>query len=308
MRGQNLFLLIARIPPVVMLALISVLALAATFLVQQELSKKDDAIKAEKLKAAHKETCTVLLAKTEIPEGAIITADLVIPREVDARTVPLGSLKQASEVVGLISKVSIRQGEPFLSQLLAYPQKATGFEAKIPSGYRAVTFPVDASTGVAGFLSPDCRVDILSQSGSGFEGKVIPILSDVRVVAVGHIYKKSAGDSEAHPTDSVTVAVLPQDGAKIIKAMSAGKLYCLLRNQIDRTPLAVKDISSVLPRARESQVFQQELSTNLPPPVLPAVPQLHSNASDSSGSANGPRLHNVDIWQAAKKDEQSFSH
>jgi Flp pilus assembly protein CpaB len=136
--------------------------------------------------------------------------------------------------------------------------------------------------------------------GSGAESKTMPILSDVHVVAVGQTYKKTAGQTEAQPTSSVTVEVQPADGGKLINAMAAGKLYCLMRNQSDHAPITVRDISGSLNK-KASQSTPSELSvlpttslqeTKLPPPPPP----------DSSAAVQDPR-HSIQLWSANKKDE-----
>ncbi len=60
---------------------------------------------------------------------------------------------------------------------------------------RALTFGVDNNSGVAGFVNPDSRVDIIAMVGTGADTKAAPILSDVEVIAVGQLYQKSPGQS-----------------------------------------------------------------------------------------------------------------
>lgn len=304
MSGRNLFLLASRIPPKLMLLIVTSLALCASFLVQQEMSKKDSLLKQQQLAANQKETGPLLVAARDIPEGATISADALEVKTVETTKIPVGALSDSAGAVGLLARMPIHAGDTVLSQSLKFPERAKGFEAKIKAGYRAITFPVDASTGVAGFLTPDCHVDILAQMGSGAESTAAPILSDVQVVAVGTIYKKTPGSEDAQPTSSVTVAVQPKEAAKLINAMAAGKLYCLMRSQNDHSPLAVKDVSKIVPSSSSKTESYSEI-TAMPsmPTTLPTPPPVLDTPEE------GPAAHpayNVDAWSANKKENVSF--
>lgn len=300
MAGQNFFLLISRIPPKYMLVLVSALALGAGAMVHNQVQTNNERLAEAENKARHREMSSLVVASREIPEGSTITADALQVQTVESGKIPLGALTNGNEAVGLQLRTSVHAGEPLLSQSLRSPERPQGFEEKIKPGYRAITFPVDASTGVAGFLTPDCRVDILAQIGGGMEAKTIPILSDVHVVAVGQTYKKVQGQDEAQPASSVTVEVQPIDGGKLINAMAAGKLYCLMRNQQDHSPLAVRDISSSISKIKSTPQEPSEL-TALPkaPDPAPVLPPLQIPATEEQ------RLHNIELWSASKKDQQT---
>jgi len=302
MRGQNLALLIARIPPKVMLVAVTTLAIGAAVLVESEIQKKEQLLKNAQAKNDVKEMGQLLVAVKDIPEGTPISADQVRVDAVERSRIPVGALQDSGAAVGLQARASIHAGDCILSQSLQYQHAAAGFEAKIPSGYRAITFPVDATTGVAGFLQPDCHVDILAQTGSGVEAKATPILSDVQVVAVNQTYQKKAGVDEAQAsTNCVTVAVQPKDGQKLINAMSSGKLYCLMRNQRDHSPLAVRDISTVFPKGKTDQSSASEISS-IPPMPMPPSPVVHESALAKT-TPLPPVLHSIDQWSASKRDE-----
>lgn len=304
MLGRNTYLLIARIPPKVMLMGITSLALAAGVLVESEMQKKDKQLANEQREKAHKAFCPLLVASRDIPEGAPIGADALRVDSIESGRIPVGALQEAGSALGMQAKFAIHAGDSILSQNLQLPRRPQGFAAKIRSGYRAITFPVDASTGVAGFLAPDCRVDILAQTGMGTDAKAVPILSDVQVVAVGQTYEKKTGQDEAQPTSCVTVAVLPGDGQKLINAMSSGKLYCLMRNQVDHAPLAVRDISSAFAKAKSTQAGEVELSSIPPAPALPSVVAPPAGGSKALELPSVP--HYVDIWSANRKNPLSF--
>ncbi len=303
MGGPNLYLLAARIPPKLMLLVVLALALGASFLVQTELNNKEAKLRQEKVRLSKKEMASVLVASRDIAENALITADAVELKSIESSKVPINSLSTEGGAIGLKARVPISAGECILSQSVKVQEQAKGFEAKIRPGYRAITFPVDSSTGVAGFINPDSYVDILSQTGSGAESAAIPILSDVQVVAVGQTYKKQAGVEDAQPSSCVTVSVSPRDAGKLINAMATGKLYCLMRNQNDHSPLAVKDISRMIPSGKPHTDVELTSVPSLPLPQNPLPPPVMQAQDDASAEQ---RIHNVDTWAASKKDAVQF--
>lgn len=299
MSGPNLLLMVSRIPPKFMLCLVTLLAVGAGVMVQSSMHKSDEELARIKESLNRKVEGQMLVAARDIPEGETISADALTVKNVDVNKIPAGALTSQGEALGLQARTSIHAGDSLMSQFLRFPEKAQGFEAKIKPGYRAITFPVDTSSGVAGFLTPDCRVDILAQMGGGAESKTLPILSDVHVVAVGTTYKKVPGQTEAQPTSSVTVEVQPTDGGKLINAMAAGKLYCLMRNQSDHAPITVRDISSTMAK-RTTQGSPSELSVL---PTSSSLPERLPELPPAGQATVLDRQHSIQMWNANHKDE-----
>jgi len=176
---------------------------------------------------------------------------------------------------------------------------SVGFESKIHEGQRAVTFAVDNQSGVAGFVAPGSHVDIIGIVGNGSTTKALPILSDVEVVAVGGNFQKSSGASAAVPASSVTVALSPEDSNKLIKGVTAGKLYLTLRSEKDHTPLAVMDVTNMFekPPVPRSEVAALPPPSALPPPPLPGVPAKGLEPTPPPP----PPLHEIELWSGSKK-------
>lgn len=301
---RNFALIMARIPPQLMLLIMLLLAACAAGVFQMQSEERNKDIKALKDKAnMPKETASMLVAAKDISEGELMRPEALSLQEVEKDRLPIGALTSVNAALGLKARQSISKGEAVMSQFLALNEAPRGFEAKIKPGYRAITFPVDAATGVAGFIGPDSRVDILLQSGSGASADTQPILSDVQVIAVGQTYQKKEGESEAQATNNVTVALKPKEGQKLISAMAVGKLYCLMRSQADRTPISLKDINSVL--KKNETVTDNDSSLSSLPPLRPAVSPAVPSPAIPTGSA-GAKLHSVDNWSANQKNEQLF--
>ena len=301
MRSSNYFLLlISRIPPKVMLALMLALATGATVMVQQNIERN----KPKPQVAEAVQTEPVLIAIADIPEGTTIDQSAFKIAEMPSKEIPRGALRSSGMVLGLKTKAHISANDFFFSQFIATAERPTGFESKIKDGYRAFTIPVDANTGVAGFLTPDSHVDIMAQIGSGADSKAMVILGDVQVIAVGQQFKKVAGQSEAQPVSSVTVSVAPADAGKLANAMSSGKLYCLMRNSKDYSPVQTTDVSRAFKKPVDSiPVTDLVAVPPLPPPELPkyqAPPDLPKSAAEEA------RLRNVEMWSGSKKGQVEF--
>jgi pilus assembly protein CpaB len=251
-----------------MIILIIGLSAGLTWLVTGELSKKPEQII---VAAPASKKTPVLICTHNLEEGSVISSEDVETQMVDSERAPIDALNGPEAVVGRSVKFPIAAGSLISTRDLAPMALTQGFQSKLHPGERAVTFAVDTSTGVAGFVTPDSHVDVMIQIGSGAESKTHAILSDVRVVASGTTYQKVPGQSEAQPTGSVTVAVDPRDAAKLINSMAAGKLYLALRSDRDHTPIAVVDVNSLFRKPRPATEL---VSLQIPEPPRPDTARL----------------------------------
>jgi len=307
---RALFLGLSRMPPALTLLLIIGLAVVVSLMVagQIDLAKKGYDAKVALIDAAANAKGRVVYATKDIIEGQNIPSDALEEKELAQDKVPADAITSSSLAAGRIAKYGIASGQ-IVSQHDLAPQGITiGFDAKLKEGMRAVTFGVDNNSGVAGFVNPDSRVDIVAMVGTGIETKARPILSDVEIIAVGQIFQKAPGQTTAVPASSVTVAVTPEDTLKLIKAISASKLYLALRNYKDHTPVATVDITSMFPKplatATSKDIAIAPPTFTLPPPTpelsgmtIPVQENAHSFTVPQP-----PRLHEIEIWSGSKKD------
>lgn len=300
-------LALSRTPPAMTLVLIVGLAAITTFMIttDQTIKGEDYKKRVDELNAKAAQKSKVVYAVKDLPEGAVIAADALEEKEIEAGRTPQDAVTSAPIAIGRVVKFGVNAGQILSSHDLA-PQGITmGFEARLQEGMRAVTFAVDSNSGVAGFVNPDSRVDILGMVGTGADTRVAPILSDVHVIAVGQMYEKSRGQA-AVPASSVTVAVSPEDTQKLVKAIAASKLYLALRNLKDHAPVATVDITSLFPHkveAAQATVAFENQSPQLPLPPLPPVPETQLPAALSqNGAPMPPPLHEIELWSGSKKD------
>jgi pilus assembly protein CpaB len=152
------------------------------------------------------------------------------------RAVPLqGSFQKISDVVGRGVIVPMVPNEPILDSKLAPTGGGAGLTAAIPDGMRAVGVKVNDVIGVAGFVAPGSRVDVIL-SGSPDKNNEIQmskvILENIQVLAAG---QNVAKDDNGKPQNVqvVTLLVTPEDSQKLALASVDGKIQLSLRNPLD---------------------------------------------------------------------------
>jgi pilus assembly protein CpaB len=194
-------------------------------------------------------TYRILSARLEAPEDSvtIVVAARNIPlgtrlKESDLRTatwpraVPIeGSFERISDVVDRGALVSMVANEPILGSKLAPAGAGSGLPSAIPEGMRAVSVKVNDVIGVAGFVLPGSRVDVIL-SGSptrnfGVEMSKV-ILENIQVLAAD---QNVTTDDNGKPqsVQVVTLAVTPEDSQKLALASAEGKIQLALRNPLD---------------------------------------------------------------------------
>jgi pilus assembly protein CpaB len=128
---------------------------------------------------------------------------------------------------------AIAENEPILASKITAPGQRASLSVVIEEGKKAVTIRVDDVLGVAGFVQPDDRVDVLltrtargadeSREGSAYTDV---LLQDIRVLAIDQLADRN---TQAKPARAVTVEVDTADAQKLVLAASVGQLSLALR-------------------------------------------------------------------------------
>lgn len=308
---RALFIIISRIPPGLILTAIVGIAACVAVAVNNCISsiKQGAADQTLAMESKLHEKGKVVYALKDVPEGQVLSSDILEERPVEIYKIPPDALSSASLVSGRIAKYGISANSIISTHDLAPQGVSVGFDSLLKEGMRAITFAVDSNTGVAGFVIPQSRVDIIGMVGSGPETRTAPILSDVQVIAVGQTFQKAQSGGGAIPASCVTVAVTPADGGKLLKALSAGKLYLALRNERDHTPVATVDVISLFgAKSKISAESFQPLQAMTPPPPPSADLISGPNAKSELSLATPPLAikHEIEQWSASKRDVVAF--
>jgi len=127
----------------------------------------------------------------------------------------------------------VRKGEALLPYKLSGQGARGGLTPRVENEMRAMTISVNEIRGVAGFVLPGDRVDILYTTSAGDKYTTKSILQNMLVLGVD----QSSSEKEDKPVvvNAVTLLVSPQEGKVLTLAQKAGELTLLLRNEGDVT-------------------------------------------------------------------------
>jgi pilus assembly protein CpaB len=185
----------------------------------------------------------VVVASSYIPVGTRLTKDHLRVATYPARNPIPGAFADPEQLIdrGVVDTLS--ENEPITATKVAGPEAGAGLPPVIPPGMRAMSVRVNEVVGVAGFVLPGTRVDVIltvadDGDGAGMKEPMSrTVLSNVVVLTAGTRYDQDTGKAgEAQRATVVTLAVLPEDGERVALATSEGKISLALRNPEDADP------------------------------------------------------------------------
>ncbi len=192
---------------------------------------------ASKMTTTAKPTTTeVMVAAKNLPVGTMIgEADL--KSGAWSGSLPPGAVLKKEDALGRGVVASIYEGEPILDSRLAAKGAGAGLAATIPPGMRAVAIRVNDVVGVAGFVVPGMRVDILvlgvPPGGSSAVGTITKtILQNIEVLSAGQNIQK---DAEGKPVtvQVVNLLVTPEQAEVLSLISNDMRIQLVLRNPLD---------------------------------------------------------------------------
>jgi pilus assembly protein CpaB len=135
-----------------------------------------------------------------------------------------------------------------------------GLGAIIAPSYRAVSVKVDNVIGVAGFVKPGARVDVLATLRRVDTEKALPyskvILQDVKVLAVDQQLEQ-ANQADATIVSVATLEVDPAGAERLIYAAHEGRLQLALRTPGDSETVATRSVGVADVLAEAGRVVQE---------------------------------------------------
>jgi pilus assembly protein CpaB len=183
-------------------------------------------------------TTRVVVAATDIKLGSIL-------RDVDLTTaeitgnVPKGAITNPKDAIGRGVIASLSQNEPILESRLAAAGAGGGLAATISPGMRACAIKVDDVVGVAGFVTPGMRVDVLisgnppgPSANPGDGTRVKTLLQNIEVLSAGTDIQKDE-EGKAKPVQVVNLLVTPEQAEILSLASSQTHIQLVLRNPLD---------------------------------------------------------------------------
>jgi len=181
---------------------------------------------------------------------------------------PANALVKLDAVVGRGTIAPIYHGEPILEGRLAARGAGAGLAATIPVGKRAVALRVNEVVGLAGFVMPGMRVDVLVAGNA--PGSANPmsgtlsrtVLQNIEVLSAGQNIEKN-GNGKPEAAQVVNLLVTPEQAETLSLAGSETKVQLVLRNPLDTQ-------ESTTPGTSIAKLFGQPEVAPAPRPVVTA--------------------------------------
>jgi len=183
----------------------------------------------------------IVVAAKPLTVGATIKPGDVKISKVTASQFPRGAFSNVEEVMDRPLMSNILLDEPIQEGRLAARGSGLGIAPIIPVGMRAVTVRVTEVVGVAGFVLPGMRVDILltGKPPDSFDVVTTTVLQNITVLSAGQTYQPDA-KGQAINASTVTLLVSPDQAETLTLASQEGRIQLVLRNgsdhNIEKTP------------------------------------------------------------------------
>ena len=221
---------------------------------------------------------TIVVAAEPLDLGTRLDASMlrIIPWPAGAPVA--GLFAKVEDCVGRALITPVAENEPILARKLASIDSGAGLSATIPPGMRGLSVAVNNVIGVAGFVTPGTKVDVLltgaAIGANGSTGPMITrtILENVKVLAAGQKIQQDA-DGKPETVPVITLLVSPEQAAVLAMASSQGKIQLALRNTVDTRIVSPAPVSQVSlfagadPPVRAGRA--RPLRRSAPPPAAP---------------------------------------
>jgi pilus assembly protein CpaB len=195
-----------------------------------------NAINTQPVKTVSAPTQAVVVAAADLPLGAELKKEDLTVVNFPVGTAPEGAFTKPADVIGRGLIVSMVKNEIVLNAKLASKEAGAGLPPVIPDGMRAVSVRVNEVIGVAGYVLPGTRVDVLataSPNGSPQDATSKVILSNVQVLTAGTRMEQDQEKGKPMAVTVVTLLVYPEQSERLALASTEGKIQLALRNPLD---------------------------------------------------------------------------
>lgn len=185
----------------------------------------------------------VAVAADDLTWGTKLTPEMFQLVDYPAGSLPEGHFTSLETLKDRVLITNVQRNEPILESRLAPVGTTNGGVAAVTDpNKRAMSVKVDDVIGVAGFIKPGDRVDVMvtiePTSGAGGASNTVAkvILEHVKVLAAGTQMERKGKDEEPKPVQVITVEVDVVEAEKLALASNQGRLRLALRNPLNAEP------------------------------------------------------------------------
>jgi pilus assembly protein CpaB len=248
----------------------------------------------------------IVAAAKDLPIGKRLEAADLKLISVERKDVPKGAFLKTADIVERAIAVPMSASEPVLAAKLAGKGSGEGLTALIEPGMRAVSVQVNEISGVAGFIQPGTRVDVLfTRIFSSGDAATTTILQNVKVIAYGRQLDPAAKIEARDPKPTVATLLVTQDQAeRLVLAEQRGRIQLALRNLLDgqiaepSDPVESADLGIEDPRRPRPAPAPRSLPAAAPVPQAQPVQKPPEPPVDRSVK--------VRIYRGDKVTEEAF--
>jgi len=312
----------------IMLAVIAlVLSVGVTFLSYRLLQSR--------VQPRQATTTNIVVATKKLELGSPITKDDVKLVEWP-KNIPIeGTFNDTNAVMGRAVIVPVQINEAIVESKLAPKEAGAGLTAIIPEGMRALTIQVNSIIGVAGFVMPGSRVDLILtavppsdvKGAKGNEQASKIILENLEVLAAGQNVQRDV-NGKPQTVQDVTLLLTPEQAEKVALATGEGRIQLALRNPMDKEaaepPLVVRTALYTGPTmekprtSSDKQKVQPEKTPATTKSMAPAKPSSSAKTSiikkknaqaqavTQTPAAPPVRVVVVELIQGTRRAKESF--
>jgi pilus assembly protein CpaB len=264
----------------------------------------------------------VLVAKTNLPIGRFVKADDFRwqgwPDGTLAPNYLVKGKRQPEDLVGAVLRAGLIAGEPVTDARLVKPGERGFMAAVLEPGMRALSLPVNPTTGISGFVFPGDRVDLLvthtvETEGVGKRKSALAtetVLHDLRVLAIDQ--KTDDHDNKPVMAKTVTLETTPKQAEIVRIAARLGTLSLTLRSLADdeaQEPAPALDPVALVASLEEGDTSDELAAEAALRAKTKATPEgrftVDSEVSRLIGGIAG-QAQKVVVMRGAKSEEKAF--
>jgi pilus assembly protein CpaB len=248
-----------------------------------------------RLLTSQPKTTAVIVAASDIKLGSVLRDADVTTAQMGG-TLPKGAIIKREDAVGRGVVSDLSQGEPILESRLAAVGSGGGLASTIRQGMRACAVKVDDIAGVAGFVTPGMRVDVLISGNppgvtTSTEGtQVRTLLQNIEVLSAGVNIQKDA-EGKPQQVQVVNLLVTPEQAEALSLASNQTKIQLVLRNPLD-TQISQPPGTAVATLFADKNVA----------PVKAKAPAAHRTTAPRPTT----QIYLVEVYNGSKRTDEKF--
>lgn len=226
-----------RFRPFIVLGAGGLMALVTSIMIFSWLSNLE---KPDQTNQVELQTSMVAVVAEPKPWGTTLAADMIKMVPYPNESLPTGHFASADGLKGRVLLANLISNEPVLESKLAPIDVTTGGVAAVTDpSKRAMAIKTDEVVGVAGFVNPGNRVDVLVSLRTDPPVTKI-VVQNVLVLATGTEIERRGKEQEPFPVKVITLELTPEEAEKLALASSQGKVTMALRNHLNAEPILTK--------------------------------------------------------------------